>query len=274
MENNNDQVDFEEIDLREYIGIILKRRSLIIGLLILAMLVGVILNLLIEPVYQSETIVKLSNSSGKYSNMNYAKQKIKNVNYIKEITKELNLSYNLDKLNKLRENNLEVDKLEDDVLAISFKSNDPQKAKQILSGIIDFFKQESLRNFERLKEEKLDYLEAINEEISKLEEDLKESNKAVTELKNLEMSVGDKAIISNNLNDRWSNMQEIKISLINKKQEIIAQINDMEGLEVINAPIVSKNPIRPNKLLNLAISILLGLLIGTFMAFFLEFLEI
>lgn len=273
MENNSDQVDFEEIDLREYIGIILKRRSLIIGLLILAMLVGVILNLLIEPVYQSETIVKLSNSSGKYSNINYAKQKIKSLTYIKKITKELNLSYSLDKLNKLRENNLEVDKLEDDVLAISFKSNDPQKAKQILSGIIDFFKQESLSNFERLKEEKLDYLEAINEEISKLAEDLKESNKGVTELKNLEMSAGDKAIISNNLKDRWSNMQEIKISLINKKQEIIAQINDMEGLEVINAPIVSKNPIRPNKLLNLAISILLGLLIGTFMAFFLEFLE-
>jgi len=272
MEDNN-QGDFEEIDLKEYLGLLVERRRLIIGIFILGILAGTLVNFLAEPVYQSDTIIKLSNSSGKYSNMNYAKQKIKSLNYIEEITKELNLSYTLDKLNKFRENNLKVDKLEDDVLAISFKSNDPQKAKQILSGIIDFFKQESLSNFERLKEEKLDYLEVINEEISKLAEDLKTSNKVVAELKNLEMSAGDKAIISNNLNDRWSNMQEIKVSLINNKQDIIAQINNMEELEIINPPMASQDPIKPKRLLNIVISALLGLFIGIFMSLFLEFLE-
>ncbi|OCL27343.1 hypothetical protein U472_07745 [Orenia metallireducens] len=273
MENRNHVVEYEEIDLREYLSIMIKRKNLIIGILIFGILSGMILNLLLKPVYQSEAVIKLSNSSAQYSNINYAKQKIKSLDYMKEINNKFELGYDLNKLNKFKEENLEINEIEDTLLAISFKSNDPKRSELILSGLLTLFKEDSSRKFKVAQQERLDYLAAINAEISEINQELQENNEEIREVEDMGLSVGDKVIIGSNINDRLRNIREINVSLINRKQDIIRQLNNMEELEVINFPIVPETPIKPNKLLNLAISTMLGLFIGIFIAFFLEFLE-
>ena len=53
----------------------------------------------------------------------------------------------------------------------------------------------------------------------------------------------------------------------------IAKIMNVENIKIIDKAIPSHNPVKPNRKLNIAISLILGVMVGVFVAFILEFLD-
>ena len=53
----------------------------------------------------------------------------------------------------------------------------------------------------------------------------------------------------------------------------IAKIMNVENIKIIDKAIPSHHPVKPNRKLNIAISLILGVMVGVFVAFILEFLD-
>ena len=64
--------------------------------------------------------------------------------------------------------------------------------------------------------------------------------------------------------------EEYKVQLINLNDELITNkstITNLNSIEVFSSAILQENPVSPNKKMNLAIGLILGLMLGVFAAF-------
>ncbi|GAH72473.1 unnamed protein product, partial [marine sediment metagenome] len=67
------------------------------------------------------------------------------------------------------------------------------------------------------------------------------------------------------------NERSTRNSLIDRISSLKVDLMNYKGFEVITPAITSNAPIKPNKKLNILIAGVLGLFVGIFVAFFLEF---
>ncbi|WP_408955116.1 YveK family protein [Natroniella sp. ANB-PHB2] len=263
-----------EIDLREYLKILIERKGTIIGVTLLAVLIsGVISFFVLDPVYEAEATMGLSNRAGRYSEVTTAKQMLRSLSYFNQLNNELDLGLDQNQLRKLR-NNLEIDEVNDRILELSFQSKDPKQAKLILGNLIDLFKADSSQYFERNQARLEGELEEVETEITMLEGRLSEREDNIEELLSTDrLSTADKVILSNEFGNKINDLEKLRYSLVDEKYKLKERVDDLEGLLVINAPITPESPVAPNKKLNLAIAAVLGLMLGLFMAFMAEFLS-
>ncbi|GAB6137366.1 YveK family protein [Halanaerobaculum tunisiense] len=262
----------EEIDLQECINTLLKHKITIIGIFLTAVLIsGVLSYLVLNPVYQSQALIKLGNNSGSYSNPQVAKDMLSSSRYLQEINQELDLDLSAAELNSLKENNLTVEKRGNNLIKITYNSKEARESKAVVSKLIELFSADSLAKFKEEKEVVAENLAGVKAEIKDLETQIQETTNQFNNLKKLDLSTSDRIILNNNLTNKLQMMKSSKRSLVEKKYELRNKINSMESVTVVNQPIKPETPIKPNKKLNLAIAGVLGLMIGVFIAFIMEF---
>ena len=158
-ENNNEE--WVEIDIREYIGIFWKKKWLIIGLIIFALILGYIYSLRSDKVYRTSTIVLVEEESSAenlfaegFSMMRGQTQKLEtyrmmfttgrilrevidNLDLKTEEGKPLSASYLNNKIQVTGNDNTNL-------LTITVSYNDPVKARDIADEIVDVFIRENL----------------------------------------------------------------------------------------------------------------------------------
>ncbi|HHU62505.1 MAG TPA: hypothetical protein GXZ55_11215 [Natronincola sp.] len=143
-------MDMEEMDLREYWEIIIKKRVLILVVLFLVVLAVTIYSLVATPIYEATTTVIVQeqgasqmlfldgfSNMGKNQAQNYI-QIMKSRNILEQVHDRAGLSeeYDLIKLAK----KLNIQPVQgSDLLAISIQSSDPEEAQLIVNSLADVF---------------------------------------------------------------------------------------------------------------------------------------
>ena len=242
----------DEINLYDYWKVIVKRKRLIIGLFVIAIIASAVISLLMPKIYRGEVVLKLPAITAKELIGIIGKidaGKIKNI-----LPKTHHLITDA-KLNALKDS---TDKLQ---LIIEAKNTDalPQAATEFVGYLNNF----SLIN--RAIEEEKQRLIKQSEELSSV---IKEANELAQTYKKL--------LKEGKLIPLYFNPVEIKKKAADMEIErftIEQALKRPKGVEMIENPHILKNPAKPSIKKNIALAGIISLFAGIFLAFFMEYVE-
>ena len=254
-----EEIKEEEIDLKDYLKIILKRKRLILGVGLTVTIVTFLFSVLSPKVYEISTSIEIGKSfedegSNPLENPIQVKTKIEEGIY-KEIQEKFNL-----KVENPKNTNL---------ILIKIESKNPEKDKKILEELNKIILEDHQKKLESQmstlsKKEKI-----INAKISSLNREKKAIEERVKILENIppqKRTLSEKLFLSESKEKIEKKEQEIK----NLQEELLSlqkQVATLQPTKVIKEPTISKKPIKPNIILNTTCALLLGLFGGIFFAF-------
>lgn len=227
----------EEIDLMDYVKIILKRKFFILALFLLSVIVAGIFSLLFPKVHKIEAILEIGQVAGNI--IESPEQTIGKVeNDVYGILVREKLGIKEKEYPKIKSENPKETKL----IVFTIETDNPQRDENILKEEIDLI----------LKE----HQEKFNESFSLYEEEIAKNEKELEFLKTYKpyADVG---------------ISQLQITVSNQKKQLTAS----EMTKIVKIPKVSEEPVKPKPLLNITIAGILGLFIGIFLAFFREWWE-
>jgi capsular polysaccharide biosynthesis protein len=219
-----------------------------------------------QPVYQATAQIKLGTDSGNYSESNFAVEMLQSSSYWSQIAQQLNLTRPAANLKQMVDSKLEVESTEN-IIDLRFKASDAEEAKLALQQVIELFKADSGSQFKQRLEQRKTELAEVKSELASIKSELKTRRNNFEAMADSSLSTVDKLILNNDFANRLSQLKELKSSLIQKKNDLMWELDNMIALQVINQPLENNNPIKPNKRLNIAIAGILALMIGVFLAF-------
>jgi len=274
----------EEIDLREYINVLLKRKGIIILIFLIAVITAALVSYFaLSPVYQSSTVFSIALIDNRPPTTIVA-QIENNVPIIKisESLEVINSNLILDEVIKRSDLNITSDQLKTRIevenlkntnfIKVSVKADSPEKAKELAENIVKVF-------IEKNQNKYTEKTKIIEERIKILEQEIVVSEKSIREIENAMKKVSASKDLSEaeryfqtssllNLSSNEKNLYNNSIYQINTLQE---RLNNCEDFKIINYAHLPTAPIKPNKKLNILIAGVLGLFVGVFVAFFMEF---
>jgi len=278
------EIQEEEIDLREYINVLLKRKGIIILIFLIAVITAAIVSYFaLSPVYQASTVFSVALIDNRPPTTIVA-QIENNVPIIKisESLEVINSNLILDEVIKRSDLNITSDQLKTRIevenlkntnfIKVSVKADSPEKAKELAENIVKVF-------IEKNQNKYTEKTKIIEERIKILEQEIDVSEKSIREIENAMKKVSASKDLSEaeryfqtssllNLSSNEKNLYNNSIYQINTLQE---RLNNCEDFKIINYAQLPAAPIKPNKKLNILIAGVLGLFVGIFVAFFLEF---
>jgi LPS O-antigen subunit length determinant protein (WzzB/FepE family) len=328
----------DEVNLIDYLNIIWKRKWLIIIPTFFCAIIAGVYSFLLPPVWEVDAIIQPGKyiiqtegniyTEGVYKEIviadpNQIARQINEGSYTNIIVAELNLD--IREFPKLKAENLKNTNL----VKISARENDMEKAKLILLSLFNHLKREldkkvdievkgidsqiKSKEIEKIKTEeeiktnknKLDIIKQRKKEIEKELNDIRKRIEALEKEQRLSLKKENRSDSEslamllysneiqqsleyhNTLNELLSRkkIEEEDINLeIKYKDETIKQLENEVGnlnkrkgridyTQLIKEPTSSLNPVSPKKKLNVMIAGIIGLMIFTMLAFFLEYLE-
>jgi len=253
------QNEYDEINLMDYLKVIIKRKRLIFAIfLIVVVVVGVYSFFVAQKVYEVNTLLEVTIESPEQL-VEKIQKDVYNRIYITEKLGISKKDYPKIRAAFFKETNLVI---------IEIKSAQPQQDKNILEEINSLILEEHQEKIENKKELIEKDIERLKTKINSLEE----------EKKNLEAKVEalEQTLLYYQTPGSQFALFDTKEKLENKKQEIedlYLQINssqksleDIRFTGVVKNPTISESPVAPNPLLNIVIAGALGIFIGTFLA--------
>ena len=320
------QPEYDEIDLMDYVKVILKRKVLILALFLGAAIVAGIFSFIMPKVYKIDTSLEVGRIDGATVEApGQVKEKIDGDVYGALIREKLQIPEK--EYPEIKTENPKDTRL----IILKIESDETQQSKNILEEINKIIFEEHQEELEIKKEliekdiktteDKIKLAESdiertknkmkpIDEDIKRIENKI---NNAEEEKSNLEAKIEalERVLVYEQTPGTQFALFDTKEKLANKKQEIEnlyltinslrrskedleiqinslksnieslnAQINTLRAslekikpTQAIRIPTVSENPIKPRPLLNMAIAGILGLFIGTFLAFGREWWE-
>lgn len=264
------QGDYDEIDLMDYLKVMIKRKWLILIIFILSAIAAGIFSYLSPKIYKIDTSLEVGKVAEKIVEApSQVVEKIKGDVYGGLIREKLKISE--EEYPKIKAENPK----DTNLIKIEIESAKPDLAKDILGKINNSILAEHQEKI-KIKKELLEKdIERIKIKVASEEE----------EKKNLEAKVEalEKVLPYQETPGSQFALFDTKEKLENKKQEIenlYLKINSLEGsledirpTKIIKSPTVSEEPIKPKPLLNIVIAAVLGLFVGIFLAFFKEWWE-
>ena len=220
----------DEINLIDYIRVIIKGKWLILGIALGAALIAGIFSMTSPKTYEVSTILQVGNTTDIIENTNQVAEKIKGNIYQDLVEEKLNLEDFPEIKTEAPQNT--------NFVSATIKSSKPEQAKQILDEINNLVLAEHQEMFNKKKSQIEKNIQEIQDELTLLETK-KEYSEGIAEL---------------------------QIELSNLK----TQLNGFQPTKVIKSPIVPKSPSGSNLVLNVVIAIVLGLFVGVLVAFIKE----
>jgi len=262
-----------EVDLRDYIEVILKRKKIISTIFLICVITTTVISFLMPQVYEATTIIEIGSILMPVSTLTPVStsipliskdktiQKLKTDKMLKPVIQTLNLNIDGCAL----ENSIKIEDIKNtNFLKLRIQNLDPQLAVIISNTIADYF----IQQVNKIYEEKFSL---VKEEINKLEKRSKTIEEEIEKLSKVissQVSSSDFLILQNAL----SNYETIFFKLSEKIYSLKQVLIDSTKFEVFK-PATTAQKIKPNKKLNIATSMILGLMLGVFVAFSQEYWE-
>ena len=278
------EIQEEEIDLREYINVLLKRKGIIILIFLIAVITAALVSYFaLSPVYQSSvvfsvalidnrlptTIVAQVENNVPVIKIHEALEIISSNLILDEVIKRSGLNISSDQLRT----RIEVENLENtNFIKVSVKADLPEKAKELAENIVKVF-------IEKNQNKYTEKIKLIEERIKILEKEIAEFEKSIQEIEtamkstaaSTNLSEAERYFQTSFLLNSSSNERNIYNNLIYQVNTLRERLNNCEDFGIINYAQLPDAPIKSNKKLNILIAGVFGLFVGIFVAFFLEF---
>jgi capsular polysaccharide biosynthesis protein len=267
------EIQEEEIDLREYINVLLKRKGIIILIFLIAVITAALVSYFaISPVYQSSTVFSVAQIDGRaVINITEALEIMKSDVVLDEVINGMGLEGTLT-LGQLKSRITTESLKGTNFIKVSVEHDTPEKAKSWVENIIEvFIKQNQVEYQERVKL-LVDRLKVLEEQIAEFEKNIMEIEKSKKKIAAIEeLSEGEKQFQISLLLNSSVTERSLYNNLTNQANNLKASLKSCEDFKIINYAQLLAMPIKPNKKLNILIAGVLGLFVGIFVAFFLEF---
>jgi len=242
----------DEINLYDYWKVIVKRKRLIIGLFLVAVLASAIISFLMPKIYRGEVVLKLPALTAKELLSIIGKIDAEKIKKFLPTTQHLITDI---KLTALKDS---TDKLQ---LIIEAKNTDalPQAAAELVVYLNNF------TIIKRAVEEERERLIKQSEEISKV---IEVSGELIRTYKKL-LESGRLITVGFNPIELEKRVSDLKIERLAIEQVL----NRPKGVEMLEKPYILKNPVKPKIKMNIALAGIASLFAGIFLAFFAEYVE-
>jgi len=278
------EIQEEEIDLREYINVLLKRKGIIILIFLIAVITAALVSYFaLSPVYQSSVVFSIALMDNRPTTTIIA-QVENNVPVIKihEVLEVINSNLILDEVIKRSDLNISSDQLKTRIevknlkntnfIKVSVEADSPEKVKELAENIVKVF-------IEKNQNKYTEKIKLIKERIKILEREIAEFEKSIQEIDTAMKKIADSKDLSETeryfqtslLLNSSSNERNLYNNLIYQINTLQERLNNCQDFGIISYAQLPVAPIKPNKKLNILIAGVLGLFVGIFAAFFLEF---
>ena len=285
---NQQYIQEDEIDLREYINVIIKRKKLILSIFFAAIVITAVVNLRMPKIYEvtstiqlgsiNKLLIKNEDANIQLGSVNEllikneeAKAIILNQNSLLSIINDLNLKITAESLQK----DIKISDIKDtNLFKIKITYSDINTALKISDAIVNPL----ITQGQNMYRERMFI---INERLKELYEAIKNAEEDIVRTQNLIINVPSSdnvsqaevslrmIILQNTLPKYENNLTDLR----NQRNDLQILLSSSKDFKVFDAPIKPKHPIGPKKKQNILIAGMFGLMFGVFLAFVLEFLQ-
>jgi len=260
----------DEIDLRDIFRVLWKSRVLITGFFMMAMLVSGVVSFSTPPAYKVSGIIALGNYNDSiYTSQAPAMNLMISDGFLLDVIEQLSFDVPSDKFDQFK-NDIEVTPVNgaDNLLIISVKTAKSQEGREIVEKMILLFANRSEKNYNIQKKSLLDRLAKTKGQLTVVENDINQTRKVLTSMENAPgVSPVEKELRISRTLEYLQGEESRRSSLIDRYLSLQKQSDLFRNVDAVQTPKEPVSPMKTQRALMVAISGLLGLMIGIFAAF-------
>jgi capsular polysaccharide biosynthesis protein len=269
----------EEIDLREYINVMLKRKVIIILIFLIAVFTAALVSyFVLSPIYQSSVSFQVSTELTKqqYYPTPSTNPYISDIlillssdSILREAAGRINLSYDLNEMKrKIKSTNIK----DTNIITLTVEDENSKLAKDLANSIVKVFIEKNQSIYDEKRKMAEENLRIYIEQLDDIEKNIVEIEKTKLKIANSQdISDVEKHLQTSLLLNSLATERNSYNFLISKISSIKEDLMNYKGFKIIDPASEPTAPIKPHKKLNILIAGVLGLFVGIFVAFFLEF---
>jgi uncharacterized protein involved in exopolysaccharide biosynthesis len=266
-----EKMEENEVDLRDYLRVIAKRRWIIIWVFLAAVIASGVVSFSLSPVYEAESMIKIGKIRDKrLEEASSVIEIFKGKPMLMEISERLDLPLGEEDLEKLAKR-IEI-REKASLLEVKGEGNTPGETVELVNCISGLILERHQGFFAEGKEILKEYIADTQEQIERIREDIKELQRRISQFETTDseaeamVAQGYMESLQRSL-DRYNEFQ----TKVREKRMEEAYFTEPSIVEV--PALMPEEPAKPRKKLNIAIAAVIGLMGGLFMAFIVEYFE-
>lgn len=265
----------DEVDLRELILVLWKRRWLIASIFLAAVIIAAVISFAMPPTYEVSTIISLGVfPDPAYTTQASAREILLSDELLLTVINSLKLDVPREKFRSLKET-IKVEPIKDtNFLKISVKTRNRAEGKAIVENMVELFKERSEPSYQQHRQLLANQLASVQTRLSAIEKDISQTREV---LKAIESTTGissvEKDLRRSRTLEYLQSEESQRIGLLDRYLGLQKEINGLKDVQVIRGAREPVYPVKPNKKLNVAVAGILGLMVGVFAAFMLEYFQ-
>jgi uncharacterized protein involved in exopolysaccharide biosynthesis len=248
----------DEIDLRGCINVLIKRKITIFAVLFICVIIAVVYNLNTPKIYQAETTISIARVEEAVISPKQVAWALTSQQVLEPVVSNLP-----DLSKKQLKQNLKVEALKNaDSIKLTLTDQGRRQAIKILEEITANF-------IDRFNSQYQQRIALIENQIEILTGQKQQAEKQIEALREKE-ETGDIAVYTV-LQETLSTYQKNYLQIINNIFKLRKKIIQAQGFSVTEPAEITGDPLKPKTAQNIVIAVVIGLMLGAFIAFFREF---
>ena len=258
----------EEVDLRDYINVLLKWKRLIIWITVLAMLAaGMMSYFVIKPVYQGSGDVVLPVVGEKpILSPEAAKTLIESSSFLKPLSEEIGIPYSE------VSSGIHVSIIKNvNFIEVKFENSSRRKISEFFNALISLLDKQNEELYSNKIETIKSKLLMFESQLVSLKEQEKDINERIKQLKMDGKIKSEYTMEYSLLSGTYNSIIGREMSTEQQIDNLKSQLKLSHNFIYLNAPAVPDVPIKPKKLFNIAVAGVSAFFFAILLAFFLEY---
>ena len=263
----------DEIDLRDIFRVLWKRRLLIIGVFMVAVLVAGVISFAMPSVYKISTLIAVGNFDDPvYTSQASMKNVMLSDEFSQEVFEDISPNATESEFRTFKDSvKVEPVKDSDRLIEISVETPKRQEGLKAIETMIGLYANRSEDSYNKQKKILSDQLAVTLQRLNVIDMEINQTREA---LQGIQDSTGSSEVQAEmrftRTLDRLNGMEAQRSTLIDRRLELQKQLVLIRNLEVVQQAREPVSPIWPKKALIVAIGGMLGLMVGILAAFLRE----
>jgi len=263
----------DEIDLRDLVLVLWRYRWMITGVFLLAVAAAAAISFLLPPVYKVSTTIALGQfNSPVYTNATAAKEVLQSDDLLWKVVQELKLDVPREKFRAFKED-IEVTPVKDtNMLQISVMTTDRAEGKAIVEKMVELFKEDCRPDYEKNRDLLANQLATVQRRLVEVDKSIAKTNEDLAAVETMTgLSRVDRDFRRSQVLETLRTFEEQRIALLDRYLQLQKDFDSLREVQVIRSAREPVYPEKPKKKLNVAVAGVLGLMLGVFGAFVLDY---
>lgn len=270
----------DEISVRDYIDVVVRRKKLIISIFTLSVGGALVAAFTLPKIYQAEAVLQLASVTDAGSQLVkflYSKEEAKQIILSSEILKPVFIKYRgalkISSLKKIR-SCVRVETIRDEAtpyVKLIVKSKNPGLAQSMCKTIVDEFFRSVNPRYVRMVDVFETRLAALGGQIANTEREIDAVSNTIAALSSdrgrIDPEKMSKIIL---LREIIASLKGQKLAIANEEYLIRVKLVLIKEFRMVSTPDLPETPVFPRKLMMVGSTIIVALVFGTFVAFCVE----